>query len=130
MDPIRRGKSGPEAPRLQSLRTTADKSRDALYAGDFAALGRAMMENTRFQQALHPGLISPAHPAIIDIARHHKAAGWKVNGAGGDGGSVPVLGSGDPAAKRAMTREVEQSNPLFKHIPVYLSRMGLRRWAM
>jgi len=119
---------GPEAPRLQALRTTADRSRDALYARDFAALGRAMMENTRYQHALHPALISRAHQAIIDIARSHKAVGWKVNGAGGDGGSVTILGSGDPAAKRAMIREIEQANPQFRNIPLYLSRMGLRRW--
>jgi D-glycero-alpha-D-manno-heptose-7-phosphate kinase len=119
---------GPEAPRLAALRTTADKSRDALYAGDFAALGRAMMENTRAQAALHPALVGPSHQQIIDVAKAHRAAGWKVNGAGGDGGSVTLLGNGDRSAKRAMLREIEQANPSFKHIPIYLSRSGLRRW--
>ena len=30
--------------------------------------------------------------------------------------------------KRAMIRDVEQENPLFKSIPIYLSRNGLRVW--
>ena len=30
--------------------------------------------------------------------------------------------------KRAMIRELEQENPLFRNIPVYLSRFGLRTW--
>lgn len=119
---------GPDCPRLEALRTTADHSRDAIYAGDFPAFGRAMMENTRAQAALHPALVSSAHQAVIDIAREHRALGWKVNGAGGDGGSVTVLGNGDPAAKRAMIRDIEKANPAFQNIPIYLSRMGLRRW--
>jgi len=36
------------------LRQTAEKSRDALYAGDFEALGKAMIENTEAQGRLHP----------------------------------------------------------------------------
>jgi hypothetical protein len=30
--------------------------------------------------------------------------------------------------KRAMIREIEQESPLFKSIPIYLSRFGLRIW--
>ena len=41
-------------------------------------------------------LISPTSDALIDIARAHGAIGWKVNGAGGDGGTVTLLGSDDP----------------------------------
>jgi len=32
------------------------------------------------------------------------------------------------SAKRAMLAAVEQENPLFKNIPIYLSRYGLRVW--
>lgn len=119
---------GPSAPRLEALRQTANKSRDAVYAGDFEALGRVMVENTRAQQALHPALVSPAHQQIIDIAREHDAAGWKVNGAGGDGGSVTILTNADRAAKRALVRDIEAAGPTFRNIPIYLSRVGLRRW--
>ncbi|MGB9605468.1 MAG: hypothetical protein ACPL88_06265 [Bryobacteraceae bacterium] len=42
-----------------------------------------MIENTDAQQNLHPALVGPHHRRIIDIARAHRALGWKVNGAGG-----------------------------------------------
>jgi D-glycero-alpha-D-manno-heptose-7-phosphate kinase len=37
---------GPDSPRLEALRGTAGLSRDAVYEGNFAALGRAMVINT------------------------------------------------------------------------------------
>lgn len=120
--------AGPNCPQIEDLRSTAPRSRDALYAGDFAALGAAMIDNTEAQRRLHPDLISPAHQRIIDIAREHGALGWKVNGAGGDGGSVTLLCGDSSQAKRALIREIEQDNPLHRNIPIYLSRYGLRVW--
>ncbi|MCS7315054.1 MAG: hypothetical protein RMI94_07710 [Bryobacterales bacterium] len=120
--------AGPEAPQLKPLRLTAEKSRDALYTGDFPALGRAMIENTEAQANLHPALVGPHHRRIIEIARAHGALGWKVNGAGGTGGSVTILSGQDRASKRAMIREIEQTNPRYRHIPIFLSRFGLRIW--
>jgi D-glycero-alpha-D-manno-heptose-7-phosphate kinase len=120
--------AGPDCPQLADLRQTAQRSRDALYAGDFTALGRAMIENTEAQGRLHPQLISPDATQVIEIAREHGALGWKVNGAGGDGGSLTVLCGDVSGAKRAMIREIEGENRLYKNIPVYLSRFGLRAW--
>jgi D-glycero-alpha-D-manno-heptose-7-phosphate kinase len=120
--------AGPTAKQLDALRATAEPSRDALYAGDFVALGNAMTQNTGAQRDLHPALISPEAQRIIEIALAHGAVGWKVNGAGGDGGSLTILCGPMSAAKRAMVREIEQENHLFKNIPVYLSRFGLRIW--
>ena len=77
---------------------------------------------------MHPELISPDAARIIDIAREHGALGWKVNGAGGDGGSVTLLCGDRSSVKRALIREVESENPLYQNIPVYLSRFGLRIW--
>ena len=82
---------GPDCKRLQDLRVTAEKSRDAVYAGDFPALGQAMVENTAAQGRLHPDLISQDAQQVIDIAKGYGALGWKVNGAGGEGGSVTLL---------------------------------------
>ncbi len=120
--------SGPECVQLEDLRDTAPRSRDALCAGDFAALGRAMIDNTEAQRRLHEALVSPDHQRVIDVARGHGALGWKVNGAGGNGGSVTILCGDSSQAKRALIREVEQENPFFKNIPLYLSRYGLRVW--
>jgi D-glycero-alpha-D-manno-heptose-7-phosphate kinase len=120
--------AGPDCPKIEDLRQTAGKSRDAVYAGDFAALGRAMTENTEAQGRLHPDLISREAWQISEIAKQHGALGWKVNGAGGDGGSITLLGGAVSSAKRAMIREIEQANPLFQNIPIYLARYGLRTW--
>ena len=119
---------GPTAKQLVALRSTAEPSRDALYAGDFEALGRAMTRNTEAQRDLHPDLVDPDAQRIIDVARAHGALGWKVNGAGGAGGSLTLLCGPLSHVKRTMIREIQQENPMFDNIPIYLSRFGLRTW--
>lgn len=119
---------GPQSKRLQDLRLTAEKSRDAVIAGDFAALGQAMIENTEAQRRLHPDLISADAQRIMDIASEFGAIGWKVNGAGGEGGSVTILCSELSHRKREMVRALEASSQLFRSIPIRLSRCGLRVW--
>jgi len=119
---------GPSAKQLVPLRAMAEMSRDALYAGDFAALGRAMIANTEAQRELHPALVNAEAQRVIEIAQAHGAVGWKVNGAGGAGGSLTLLCGSLSHAKRAMIREIEQENQLFQNIPIYLSRFGLRVW--
>ena len=120
--------AGPNCKQLEDLRQTAPRSRDALYAGDFAALGQAMIDNTEAQARLHPQLISAEAARVIEIAKAHGAIGWKVNGAGGEGGSVTLLTGGESFVKRTMLREINTENPLFKNIPIYLSRYGVRVW--
>jgi D-glycero-alpha-D-manno-heptose-7-phosphate kinase len=120
--------SAPDCQKLQDLRVTPEKSRDAVYAGDFAALGKAMIENTEAQERLHPDLVSQDARRVIEIAKAHGALGWKVNGAGGEGGSLTILCGPLSHVKRAMIREIEAENPLCRNIPIYLSRTGLRTW--
>jgi len=120
--------AGPDSPAIVDLRRTAPRSRDALSAGDFAELGRAMSESTEAQGRLHPALVGTEARRVIEIAREHGALGWKVNGAGGEGGSLTLLCDEDSARKRALVRAIEQDSPLFRSIPVYLSRHGVRVW--
>jgi len=120
--------AGPDHPVLNELRTTAPRSRDALYAGDFPALGAAMTANTEAQARLHPALVGTEARRVIAIAREHGARGWKVNGAGGEGGSLTLLCDESSAAKRDLLRAVEAEDPAFRHVPTYLSRQGLRVW--
>ncbi|MDD3777740.1 MAG: GHMP kinase [Actinomycetota bacterium] len=119
---------GPESPRLEKLRKTAELSRDALYAGDFDALGQAMIYNTEAQKELSSALISDSILEIIGIAKESGAIGWKVNGAGGEGGSLTLLCGEKSSQKRYMLKEIEKANPLYRNIPLYLSRYGLRTW--
>ena len=120
--------AGPECQEIADLRLTAVKSRDALYAGDFVALGQAMIENTEAQSRLHPDLVSAQARRVFEIAKAHGALGWKVNGAGGEGGSITLLSSSLSHVKRSMLREIEQENDSFRNIPISLSRYGLRTW--
>jgi D-glycero-alpha-D-manno-heptose-7-phosphate kinase len=48
-----------------------------------AAISVAMIGNTEAQARLHPELISRDARRVIEIAKEHEAAGWKVNGTGG-----------------------------------------------
>ena len=118
----------PDSPKLENLRQTAAKSRDAVYAGDFASLGRAMIENTEAQTRLHPALVGAEAQQLIELAQAHGALGWKVNGAGGDGGSLTLLMGAESAQKRRLIRDLAGANSHFQHIPIYLSRYGLRVW--
>ncbi len=120
--------AGPDAEKLRVLRRTPLRARDALFAGDFGALGRVMIENTEAQANLHPDLVSPRHQAVIEVAKRHGALGWKVNGAGGDGGSVTILGGPKASRNREMLRAVIADVPGTQSIPVYLSPLGLRVW--
>ena len=106
------GRRRPASPRLEALRTTAERSRDAVYEGDWAALGRGHGgQHRRAGAVCTPNSWAPNAWKIIEIAKEHGALGWKVNGAGGDGGSVAILCGEMSSAKRAMIRELEQENP-------------------
>jgi D-glycero-alpha-D-manno-heptose-7-phosphate kinase len=120
--------AGPDCAPLAALRQTAPRSRDALFAGDFTALGRAMIENTDAQARLNPALVGTEASQVIAIAREQGALGWKVNGAGGEGGSITLLTDTHSPRKRELIRAVESANPDFRHVPTYLSRTGLRVW--
>ncbi len=121
-------KPGADRSMLEEMRRLARKGKDALSAGDFEAFGEAMIANTEAQRALHPGLVSQDADRVIEIAREHGALGWKVNGAGGEGGSITVLGGPTNGAKRAFQRALREADAKYQVIPTYLSRQGLRRW--
>jgi D-glycero-alpha-D-manno-heptose-7-phosphate kinase len=82
---------GEHSPRLARLRGLALQAEDALRRGYLTKFGRIGIENTEAQKALCPELVSQSAEFIIQTAKIHKALGWKVNGAGGEGGSITVL---------------------------------------
>jgi D-glycero-alpha-D-manno-heptose-7-phosphate kinase len=87
-----------------------------------------MTANTEAQARLHPALVGAEASRVIAIARAHGALGWKVNGAGGEGGSLTLLCDDSSPRKRALVLAIEEADPAFRHIPIYLSRQGLRVW--
>ena len=116
---------GPDCAPLDRLRRAAERARDALVARDIAALGLAMRDNTNVQAELHPELVHQDAWRAIEIAEAHGAAGWKVNGAGGDGGSITFLAGDTPGATHAMVRAIVADNHRLVPIPIQISREGL-----
>jgi D-glycero-alpha-D-manno-heptose-7-phosphate kinase len=107
------------------LRQAAVASRDAVLAKDLRRFGRAMIANTEAQAALHPELVGVDAKRVIKMASAHRAIGWKVNGAGGDGGSITIL-SATPADKRAFERLVARSEDRYRVLPVDVCPVGLQ----
>ena len=103
---------------LETMRQAARGGKEALYAGDFDEFGRNMIVNVEAQAALHPALVSHTARNVIALAKEHGAVGWKVNGAGGP----------KSENKRAFINALPGIDPGLRSIPLYLSRMGVRRW--
>jgi D-glycero-alpha-D-manno-heptose-7-phosphate kinase len=119
---------GGDSPLLAGLRRAADDARDAIRTGDLLALGRTMTSNTELQRQLHPDLISHDAQGVIDTAAACGALGWKVNGAGGEGGSVTILCGPENGAKGRLARALSEADPSLFVVPTTLSREGVRAW--
>ncbi len=107
------------------LRDAAVAARDAVLDQDLAAFGQAMIANTDAQRALHPDLVGVDAGRVIEFVAAHGAVGWKVNGAGGEGGSLTIL-SDSPAAKAAIEQRVEALDARYRVLPIEVSAAGLQ----
>ena len=105
---------------LGDLREAARSGALALRAGDLAGFGAAMIHNTMAQRDLHPGLVGARARRVFDLAEQSAALGWKVNGAGGEGGSLSVLHR-DDASRAEFERVIESRRGPFRPIPVRLA---------
>jgi D-glycero-alpha-D-manno-heptose-7-phosphate kinase len=92
---------------LDAMRDAAYLAIVALEVGDLDAYGAAMLRNHEAMRDLHPALVSFEADEVIELARRFGARGWKVNGAGGDGGSIAVLGPADPELDDALVAEID-----------------------
>jgi D-glycero-alpha-D-manno-heptose-7-phosphate kinase len=113
------------APALDPLRQAASAGAAALCAGDLTAFGAWMVTNTEAQRALHPTLVSADADALIALARQYRALGWKVNGAGGDGGSLSIL-CADAAHHARLARAIEAAGDRWRVLPFRLAAAGVR----
>ena len=118
------GEDARNDPRIEGLRQLASDAKNALEAGDLEALGEVMNQSTEVQRALHPGLVCDAFDEIIAISHSFGVSGCKVNGAGGDGGSITILGNGNGEKKKALIQALEKKG--YQSIPVSLSPHGVR----
>jgi len=83
-----------------------------------------MIDNTDAQRCLHPGLVGVDATRAIEVAVAQGALGWKVNGAGGEGGSVTIL-SATPEAKEALEHRVAGLDLSYRVLPGQISMDGL-----
>jgi len=116
---------GPGSRELGELRELPAEARAALLEEDLAAYGDVMKRNTACQAALHPDLVGPEAEAVIALAREHRAWGWKVNGAGGRGGSLTLLGSPEPGLQKEMQAALEAMGRGIRILALRLSASGL-----
>lgn len=112
--------------RLSKLRQLAYQAKDALGAGDFVQLGQVFNANTQVQRELHSSLICNDFEAVIALAKKFQALGCKVNGAGGDGGSIAILTDGDMSKKRLLQQTLVQQG--LQVLPMRLAHHGLQVW--
>jgi D-glycero-alpha-D-manno-heptose-7-phosphate kinase len=109
---------------LSRLRHAAVAARDAVIDRDLDAFGRAMIDNTEAQRSLHPALVGADARRVIELAAARDAVGWKVNGAGGDGGSVTLL-CATPESRHELEQGIVDLDHRYRVLPVELSPVGL-----
>lgn len=93
---------------LDQMRIAARAAADALTLGDLGAYGMALHESHEAIESMHAGLVGDDAHALVTLAREYGARGWKVNGAGGHGGSMAVLGPEDAEADLAFRAAIAQ----------------------
>lgn len=115
---------------LDELKGLAELGRRALLARDLDEYGQIMILNNEAQRSLFRGLISPEADEVIRLARKWRASGWKVNGAGGRGGSLTLLAAADDDLQRRLRRELLLLPRGIKPLPAFLSPAGLTAWRL
>jgi D-glycero-alpha-D-manno-heptose-7-phosphate kinase len=110
---------------LDDLRLAAAAARDAVEAGNLAALGAAMRACTEGQRRLHPSLVGSDAQRVIDAAAAQGALGWKVNGAGGEGGSLAILCPPGAEARAAIEAAIAQASNTYQVLPTSIAQTGL-----
>ena len=109
---------------LTRLSVLAGDAAAALADGSVDGWGEVLTEATETQRTLHPGLVGGAHEAAIQVARSLGARGWKVNGAGGDGGSLTILSGADGAAP--LRAALADTGPAWRILDLEPAAAGLR----
>jgi D-glycero-alpha-D-manno-heptose-7-phosphate kinase len=119
---------GPQLARIRELAAIARQARDELRRGDLESYGRSMIRNNECQRALYAGLIAREADLVVKVAKRYKASGWKVNGAGGRGGSMTILANGEDELRRRMIKKINGMGGGIRIIPVSLAASGVEAW--
>lgn len=90
----------------RQLASLATDAAAALEDGDVDRWAGILTRSTEVQSEMHPGLVGPDHHRAIEVARNLRAAGWKVNGAGGTGGSLTIVAGSPDDPTSSPTAEI------------------------
>lgn len=110
---------------IKRLRALAEKAKGCLLNRDLESFGDIMIQNNECQRTLHEGLISEEADSVINIAKKYAALGWKVNGAGGKGGSLTILGNEDETLRKLMLNDINSMGKGIRSIPISLASSGV-----
>lgn len=99
---------------MRRLAALAAEAASALEHADVDRWAGILSESTEVQGRLHPGLVGPAHHAAIEVARSLGATGWKVNGAGGAGGSLTVIAANRAGAAADLAAALSATDPAWR----------------
>ena len=121
----RLARSGAGHEQLEVLRGLARRSAAAVAGGDLDELGAAMRASTEAQRALHPALVSAQTSTLVDVAASAGAVGWKVNGAGGEGGSLTLLAGRRRGARADLVSALAAADGPHAVVPVRLAPKGV-----
>ena len=119
-------KRGSHFKMIQRLKNLAEQAKNHLLKGDLNSFGDVMVENNETQRSLHEELISEDADSVIQIAKKYNSTGWKVNGAGGKGGSLTILGNQEQCLRMQMLQEIDALSKGIKSIPISLASSGLQ----
>lgn len=110
---------------LRSLSKLALDASRALEAGDLTVWGEVLKASVEAQRSLHPALVGTSHERAINVGRASGAVGWKVNGAGGGGGSLTFVTSQVPDAKQRLIEALEDEDRSWQVLDLTPSRSGV-----
>ena len=120
------GEGAEEDERIESLRALAPDAKVFLEDGDLCAYSSAMRISVDLQIAMNRHLVCMNAIEIMGIAsRDMGVLGHKVNGAGGDGGTVTILTDGSIKNRLRLEGEISKK---YQIIPVTIADEGLRVW--
>lgn len=103
---------------LRRLAALAGRAAACLEAGDLDGWAAVLREATEAQEQLHPALVGSAHRTGIAVGAEAGAIGWKVNGAGGDGGSLTLLAGPSPDAGEQLAHALRAADPTWVVVPL------------
>ncbi|MCB0977546.1 MAG: hypothetical protein KDB02_08820 [Acidimicrobiales bacterium] len=109
---------------LRHLSRLAGEAADSLGAGDLERWGTVLTAATDQQRSLGAGLVGVAHEHAIGIARDNGAVGWKVNGAGGEGGSLTVLAA-DTGSAVSLRSDLASADAAWRVVDLSVSPDGV-----